>query len=80
MNYNSNGNRYKHYQAWENVKNAPYDYERHGLLNKIMSHRIYNTTNEPLKVLLNYYERSLVFLMQYVDILKNFKNPYWKNR
>jgi len=80
MTYNDNGNRYKHYQHWENVKNAPYDYERYGLLNKIMSNRIYNTTNEALKVILSYYERSLIFAMKYVDRLKHFKNPYWKNR
>lgn len=80
MIYNDNGNRYKHYQHWENVKNAPYDYERYGLLNKIMSNRIYNTTNEALKVILSYYERSLIFVMKYVDRLKHFKNPYWKNR
>lgn len=80
MTYNDNGNRYKHYQHWENVKNAPYDYERYGLLNKIMSNRIYNTTNEALKVILSYYERSLIFVMKYVDRLKHFKNPYWKNR
>ena len=80
MTYNDNGNRYKHYQHWENVKNAPYDYERYGHLNKIMSNRIYNTTNEALKVILSYYERSLIFVMKYVDRLKHFKNPYWKNR
>lgn len=80
MTYNDNGNRYKHYQHWENVKNAPYDYERYGLLNKIVSNRIYNTTNECLKIILNYYEKSLVFVMKYVDRLKHFKNPYWKNR
>ena len=80
MTYNDNGNRYKHYQHWENVKNAPYDYERYGLLNKILSNRIYNTTNEYLRIILNYYEKSLVFVMKYVDRLKHFKNPYWKNR
>ena len=80
MTYNDNGNRYKHYQHWENVKNAPYDYERYGLLNKIMSNRIYNTTNEALKLILSYYEKSLIFVMKYVDRLKHFKNPYWKNR
>lgn len=80
MTYNDNGNRYKHYQHWENAKNAPYDYERYGLLNKILSNKIYNTTNDYLKVILNYYEKSLVFVMKYVDRLKNFKNSYWKNR
>lgn len=80
MKYNSNGNRFKHYYSWEDVKNTPYDYERHGLLNRIMSNKIYNTDNELLKVILSYYEQSLVFLMKYVDKLKNFKNPYYQNR
>jgi hypothetical protein len=74
MTYNDNGNRYKHYQHWENVKNAPYDYERYGLLNKILSNRIYNTTNEYLKIILN----SITFnLSSYMNchkkrILSNF--------
>jgi hypothetical protein len=33
-----------------------------------------------LRILLNYLESSLVFLMKYVDVLKNFKNIHWKNR
>ena len=45
-----------------------------------MSPTIVNTTNPILKQLLNYVETSLIFVMKYIDILKNFKNPHWKNR
>lgn len=80
MKYNTNGNRYKTYYRWEDVKNSSYNYERDGLLNRIMSNVIVNTENKTLKLILEYYERSLIFLMKYVDELKNFKNPHWKNR
>lgn len=80
MEYNVNGNRFKDNYTWETIKNEPYNYERHGLLKHIMSNRIVNTTNTPLRIILEYYEKSLVFVMKYVDKLKNFKNPYWENR
>lgn len=76
----NNGERFKYNSYWENLKNNPYDYERYGLLNHILSNRIFNSTNQPLKIILNFYENSLIFIMKYVDILKNFKNIYWKNR
>jgi hypothetical protein len=80
MIYNTNGTRFRYDYAWENVKNAPYDYEKHGLLKHLMSNRIVNTTNKPLRIIVQFFETSLIFLMRYVDELKNFKNPYWKNR
>jgi hypothetical protein len=45
-----------------------------------MSKQIVNTTNPALKVLLQFVESSLFFVMKYTDILKNFKNIHWKNR
>ena len=80
MIYNENGTRYKNYHKWESTLHEVYDYENNGLLNKIMSSKITNTNNTPLKIMLSYYESSLIFLMKYVDRLKNFKNPCWKNR
>lgn len=80
MEYNLNGNRYKNFHNWETQKYMEYDYEKYGLLKKIMSNTIVNTKNKPLKIILNYYEQSLIFIMRYVDRLKNFKNPCWKNR
>ena len=80
MEIRSNGYKYKDYSNWENTKYSPYDYAKNGLLKLIMSPTIVNTTNPILKQLLNYVETSLIFVMKYIDILKNFKNPHWKNR
>ena len=80
MKYKANGNRYKNYYKWEDFKNESYNYERDGLLKHIMSRKIVDTNNYILKLMLDYYERSLVFLMRYADELRNFKNIHWKNR
>ena len=80
MVYQTNGDRYKKYYKWEDVKKSAYNYEREGLLKHIMSKRIVETDNYVLRLMLDYYERSLVFLMRYVDELRNFKNIHWKNR
>lgn len=77
---NRNGYRFNAYYKWEKIKNSPYNYERDGLLRHIMSNKIVNSNNKILKIILLYYEKSMVFLMKYVDILKNFKNIHWKNR
>lgn len=75
-----NNTRFSNYCEWENRKNTPYNYRRNGLLNKIMSHSITESNNKVLQIILSYYEKSLIFLMSYVDELKYFKNPHWKNR
>ena len=80
MKYKANGNRYKNYYKWEDFKNESYNYERDGLLKHIMSRKIVDTNNYILKLMLDYYERSLVLLMRYADELRNFKNIHWKNR
>lgn len=80
MEARSNGMRFIEYRKWEDTKNTPYDYAKDGLLKHIMSPSIVNTSNTILKHLLNYVESSLMFVMKYTDILKNFKNPHWRNR
>ena len=80
MEIRGNGSRYKNYNKWEDRKNVPYDYGNDGLLNHIMSPAIVNTKNSILKFILNYLENSLIFVLKYIDILKNFKNPHWRNR
>jgi hypothetical protein len=54
--------------------------EKDGLLKHLMSTSIVNTDNRYLKTILDFVENSLVFVLKYVDVLKNFKNPYWRNR
>lgn len=80
MEIRSNGTRFINYKHWEDVKNMAYDYANDGLLIHIMSPVILNTTNPALKAVLQFVESSLVFVMKYVDLLKNFKNTHWKNR
>lgn len=80
MESRNNGARFANYDRWEIVKHAPYNYTKYGLLGHIMSTSIVNTSNSILKVLLQFVESSLIFVMKYTDILKNFKNIHWKNR
>lgn len=80
MEIRNNGTRFINYDRWEDIKHMPYDYTKHGLLNHIMSNHIVNTTNPILKVILQFVESSLFFVMKYTDMLKNFKNTHWKNR
>jgi hypothetical protein len=80
MEIRNNATRFYNYDKWENVKHAPYNYAKNGLLNRIMSPIIVNTNNPLLQVILQFVESSMIFIMKYVDILKNFKNIHWKNR
>ena len=80
MQYRDNGVRYKDYCLWGDRKSAPYDYERYGILQHTMSSIIVNSKNPILKFVLNYYEKSIIFMLKYIDRLKNFKNYHWKNR
>lgn len=80
MKKRANNTRFKNYYKWESIKNSPYNYERNGLLKHLMPKKIINTNNTTLKMILSYLESTLVFIMRYVDILKNFKNIHWKNR
>ena len=52
--------RYKYYNSYEKKLHQPYDYERYGMMNKIISNKIVNTRNNILKVILQYYEKSFV--------------------
>jgi Zn/Cd-binding protein ZinT len=80
MEFKESGSRYKNYCEWESVERGVYNYEKYGLLQHILSHKIVETKNETTQTILKYFEKTLVFLMKYVDRLKNFKNYHWKNR
>ena len=80
MEIRANGTRFNEYYKWEATQNMSFDYAKHGLLKHIMSSSIVNTTNPALRTILQYVESSLMFVMKYTDILKNFKNIHWKNR
>jgi hypothetical protein len=80
MEYRENGTKYKDYCLWGDRKISPYDYERHGLLKHIMSNKIVSSQNSILQFVLSYYEKSIIFLLKYIDRLKHFKNYHAKNR
>lgn len=80
MEINNNGNRYKNYYLWENIKNQPYDYEKNGLIKHLLPQKIISTNNSILQFILKYYEANIIFMLKYIDHLKNFKNIHWKNR
>lgn len=77
---NINGERFKSYSLWNITKQTPYDYERNGLVKKIVSKPIANTDNPVLKIVLQFYESSIVYVLKYIDTLKHFKDVHWKNR
>lgn len=80
MEYRENGTKYNNYYKWEKVLYNPYDYNRNGLLKYIISNKIVSTNNPILKNILLYYEKSIIFVLKYIDCLKHFKNYHWKNR
>jgi hypothetical protein len=80
METRGNGTRFIEYDKWETVKHKSYDYAKNGLLKNIMSPIILETNNPALRILLQYTETSLIFVMKYIDMLKHFKNIHWKNR
>lgn len=80
MEIRNNNTRFFNYDKWEIRKYESYNYIKNGLLNHIMSKSIVNTTNPVLKVILQFVESSLFFVMKYTDILKNFKNIHYSNR
>lgn len=80
MKYSENGSRFKYYCDWEDKKNALYNYKRNGLLKHLLPLNVVHTENKILQSVLSFFEQSLVFIMQYVDRLKHFKNYHWKNR
>lgn len=57
-----------------------YDYEHRGLMSRIMSHVITESKNENVQGVISTIENSLVFVMKYIGVLKDFKNYTKYNR
>lgn len=60
------------------IKHQPYDYRSKGLLNKLLPAVITSTTNKTTRLILEFVETVQLFLLEYVDELKQFKNTHWK--
>lgn len=77
---NPNGRHYEEYRHWNKLLHQPYDYKNEGLLNRIMSHKIWGTKNPFLKYILRFVESSLIYCMQSADQLAHFYDYNWRNR
>ena len=75
-----NDYKYRNMKDRETLLHQPYDFRHDGLLKRLVSKRIANTTNPILKDILNYVETNLIMMMDYADVLENFYNWNHKNR
>lgn len=57
-----------------------YDYEHRGLMSRIMSHVITDSNSKHVQGMIGAIENSLIFVMKYIGVLKNFKNYTHYNR
>lgn len=73
------GSRRRYIKNYEVSNNQAYDYERYGLLNKVLPKVICETKNTSTRAVLRFVEYILIWLMRYVDDLKNFKNWNYKD-
>lgn len=80
MEVKPNGDRYNCFKKWESRKHMPYDYANEGLVNKIMSNKIYNTENPILRGLISVFEQAIVCCLKYADVLANYKDFRNRNR
>ena len=76
----NNGHRYENLRIYDKLKHNPYDYKRNGLIKHLVSPRIANTKNPVLRFIVNTVENSIIYTLQYIDILKNYFNYTWYNR
>lgn len=75
-----NGKRFEALKPYNMMKNNPYDYEYNGLIRHLISKVVYETKNPITKFMIDTFEKDMVFLLKYVDVLMNFTNIYVKNR
>ena len=75
-----NGHRYVSYRKWDRALHQPYDYENGGLVRRLVSNRVADTTNPVTRKMLDIMEYSIVYVLKYIDVLENFFNYNWKNR
>lgn len=73
-----NNYKYNEYENFNKLLNQPYNYNKQGLANKILSNKLTSSKNTLLNFIIQYWEKSFIYCMKYVDELKNFKNFNWK--
>ena len=75
-----NGEQFRYHWKLSDLKHQPYPYKRKGILNKVLSNKIYNTKNKLLKAVLAKYEDLIQYWFECADVLGNFHNYREKNR
>ena len=78
MEFRPIGTRYEGMGRYDIVKHRPYDYKKKGLLKLVMPAVITDTKNKTTRLILDFVEAVQLFLLSYVDELKQFKNPHFK--
>lgn len=77
---NKIGTRNGSYKKHEYRLYQPYDYRTEGLMNKVLPSHIINTTNESTSALISFMEKMWIFILDYVDELRYFKDPFFSKR
>ena len=80
MRIQDNGKRFESFRKWDVTHNLEYDYAREGVVKRIVSKPISQTDNPILKIVLQFYDSTITYMLKSIDILKNFKNVHSKNR
>lgn len=78
MEYRTPGTKYQNIGQHDMTMHKPFDYKKHGLLKQMLPKVITNTKNSTTKLVLEFVEHAMIFLISYVDELKNFKNPHFR--
>ena len=71
MTERENGHRYR-VREWDMLLHQPYDWEKKGILKKVMSHKITGTDNVILKAFLKTYENAILYCMKYAEVLSDY--------
>lgn len=77
MEYRMIGTKYENINQHDIIKHKPYAYKKN-FLKQLLPAVITSTTNKTTKLVLDFVEQSMLFLISYVDELKHFKNPHFK--
>lgn len=78
MEYRPLGTRRESLGRYDIIKHQPYNYKKSGLLDLVMPKVITGTKNKTTRLILDFVEAVQLFLISYVDELKQFKNPHFK--
>lgn len=77
MEYRVLGTRYAGTNRYDVIRHKPYDYKK-DFLKQVLPEVITSTKNQTTRLVLQFVEHAMLFLISYVDELKQFKNPNYK--